>query len=535
MREPSHRHTRGNPRGSGDSRAVTSPRRVTASVSAKPAESLACVGVTDRQGIARSDVEGIRPEIGVSLPVLRDYQADAVEDLRDAYRCGARAPLFVAPTGSGKTRIFAHIASSAVAKGRSVLVLVHRRELLRQASEKLTAVNVTHGVIAPGHAATADPVQVASVQTLARRLEQLREAAPQLVIVDEAHHAVAGQWRTILDAFPTAHLLGVTATPIRSDGAGLGVRAGGVFDAMICGPSIAELMQQGHLVRARVFAPAVAPDLTGIRTRAGDYETTQLAEAMSAPQVIGCAVEHYRRHAAGLPTVLFAASVRHAESMAEAFRTTGIRAVAASGTTSVAERDAAIAGLATGAVEVLCSCDLISEGLDVPAIGAVILLRPTKSLALYLQQVGRGMRPVPGKSELVVLDHAGNSIVHGLPEIPRRWSLDGGCALAPRRGRVSKAFCTSCAAVMPRGAEACRDCATPISAHERFVPHSNGLLSEVPPDVAAWMVAVHTSPMPELLKQARTVADLVAIQRARRFKPGWVWFKWQELRRRLSA
>ncbi len=480
---------------------------------------------------------GCRDEKGSARPQgLRLYQVDAVEQLRDAYRRGARAPLLVLPTGGGKTVVFSHIAAAAVAKGRSVLVLVHRRELLRQASEKLTSAGVAHGIIAPGHAATDHPVQVASVQTLARRLDQMRQAPPQLVIIDEAHHAVAGQWRAILDAFPEAHILGVTATPIRSDGAGLGVRAGGVFDALVSGPSIADLIDQRHLVRPRIFAPAPgeAPDLSGIRTRGGDYEVAQLAEAMSAPQVVGCAVEHYRRHAAGLPTVLFAASVHHAEAVAEAFRAAGIRAVAASGTTPPAERDAAIKGLATGAVEVLCSCDLISEGLDVPAIGAVMLLRPTQSLALYLQQVGRGLRPADGKSELIVLDHAGNSLVHGLPQMPQRWSLEGDPTRLSGKGRRNKPICTVCASVLRRGAEACGDCGTPARPPKREMQQGHGVLSEVPPDVVAWMLAVHTLPVPELLNRARTVSDLIAIQRARGFKPGWVWHKWRDILQRRS-
>ncbi len=464
-----------------------------------------------------------------AAPPLRPYQAEAVERLRDAYRRGARAPLLVLPTGGGKTVVFSHIAAAAVAKGRSVLVLVHRRELIRQAAAKLAAAGVAHGIIAPGYAATADAVQVASVQTLARRLDGMRQAPPRLVIVDEAHHAVAGQWRAILDAVPEAHLLGVTATPIRSDGAGLGVRAGGVFDALVCGPSIADLMAEGHLVRARVFAPAVAPDLTGIRTRGGDYEAAQLAEAMSAPQVIGCAVEHYRRHAAGLPTVLFAASVRHAEAMAEAFRAAGIRAVAASGITPAAERDAAIAGLATGAVEVLCSCDLVSEGLDVPAIGAVILLRPTKSLALYLQQVGRGLRPADGKAELVVLDHAGNGLTHGLPDAARRWSLDGLGRKPPPKGRTTTVFCSACAAVVPRSTDTCCACGAPARPAAAAVQHGDGTLAEVTEEVAARMSALRSRPVPDLLREARTVDDLAAIQRARGFKPGWVWFKAREL------
>jgi DNA repair protein RadD len=432
--------------------------------------------------------------------------------------------------------VFSHIVPAALAKGRSVMVPVPRRELLRQASEKPTTAGVAHGIIAPGHAATDHPVQVASVQTLARRLDQMRQAPPRLVIIDEAHHAVAGQWRAILDAFRAAHQLGVTATPIRSVGAGLGVRAGGVFDALVCGPSIADLMAEKHLVRARVFAPVVVPDLTGIRTRSGDYEAAQLAEAMSAPQVVGCAVEHYRRHAAGLPTVLFAASVLHAEAMAGAFRAAGIRAVAVSGVTPPAERDAAVAGLATGAVEVLCSCDLISEGLDVPAIGAVILLRPTKSLALYLQQVGRGLRAADGKAALVVMDHAGNTLTQGLPDAPRRWTLDGLGPKPPSKHRTMKAFCAACAAVLSRGAAECGGCGAPARSPAAPTRHENGTLTEVTTADAERLDALRTRPIRMLLREVRTVDDLAAIQRARSYKPAWVRYAWGDvLNRRLQS
>jgi len=447
---------------------------------------------------------------------LRLYQSEAVERVRDAYRSGARAPLLVLPTGAGKTVVFSHVSAATADRGKRVLVLVHRRELIRQSSAKLSDAGVAHGIIAPGHTPTRDAVQVASVQTLARRLGDPRYQAPDLIVIDEAHHAVAGQWATVCAAYPGARLLGVTATPQRMDGLGLGIEAGGPFDAMVTGPTVAELIAGGFLVPAKVFAPAEAPDLSGVRTVRGDYEVSALADAMAAPKIVGNAVEHYARHAAGLPAIVFSPSVAHAEATAEAFRGAGWRAVAASGATDPGERDAAIRGLGTGAVQVLCSCDLISEGLDVPAVGAVILLRPTKSLGLYLQQVGRGLRPAEGKTALIVLDHAGNTLAHGMPDADREWTLAG----KKRRQRDAvppTRQCTECFAVHAP-APACPECGHVYEMKAREIEAVEGLLVEMDAERSA---RLRGGPLSLLLRDAKSRDDVEAIRRARGYKPGW--------------
>lgn len=455
---------------------------------------------------------------------LRDYQARAVEAVRDAFRSGARAPLLVAPTGAGKTVMFSYVASEAASRGKRVLILVHRRELIRQASRKLTETDVSHGIIAPGHTATRDLVQVASVQTLARRLGDPRYSAPDLIVVDEAHHAIAGQWATVAAAYPAARLLGVTATPQRLDGLGLGVEAGGCFDALVMGPTMAELIELGFLTPCRVFAPAEAPDLSGVRIKGGDYDARALEGAMGAPKIVGNAVEHYARHAAGQPAICFSPSVAHAEATAEAFRAAGWRAVAASGETPAAERDAAIAGLGTGAVQVLCSCDLISEGLDVPAVGAVILLRPTKSLGLYLQQVGRGLRPAPGKTHLTVLDHAGNTLTHGMPEAAREWTLAGKKRRAKDEQPPPARQCPTCFAVHAP-APACPECRHVYEVAKREIEHVDGALQEVDGDRLAELRA---KPLRELLRGASSRADLAEIAKAKGYAAGWVWHVMRE-------
>jgi DNA repair protein RadD len=219
--------------------------------------------------------------------------------------------------------------------------------------------------------------------------------------------------------------LGVTATPARLDGKGLGIAVGGIFDALVPGPSIRELVELGFLSPARVFVPESLIDLRGVRTRGGDFVAGDLAKRVDKHSVSGDAVEHYRLRADHQPAIAFGCTVDHCEHIAERFRDAGYRSQCVHGDLKTKDRDRMIAGLGTGEIEVLTSCDLISEGLDVPAVGAVILLRPTKSLVLFMQQVGRGMRTAPGKTALIINDHAGNTLRHGLPDQERIWTLDG--------------------------------------------------------------------------------------------------------------
>lgn len=455
---------------------------------------------------------------------LRPYQQVAVDAVRHALRHGSRATLLVIPTGGGKTVCFSHIAHGALSKGKRVLIVAHRRELIRQASDKLTAAGVQHGIIAPGAEPTNDLVQVGSIQTLARRLDRLPRF--DLIILDEAHHAVSGQWSLLLASQPQARVLGVTATPERADGKGLGVSCGGVFDRIVIGPIVQELVDLGYLTPCRVFAPANAPDMSAVRTRAGDYAASDLAEVMDQPVIVGDAIKHYAQYAAGLPTIAFCPTVASAQAYAEAFRAAGWRSEAAYGAMPADARDAALGGLATGAVQVLTTCDLISEGLDVPAVGCVILLRPTKSLGLHVQQVGRGLRPVPGKTHLIVLDHAGNTHRHGLPNAAHEWSLDSSKReknAAPAAWRCNACFamndgpvCVECGAARPVEARATLQ--TERDAHRV----TDGELVEVSPEEAERRNRLRSAPLRELLTGRETRADLHEIARVRGYRPGWV-------------
>lgn len=446
--------------------------------------------------------------------VLRRYQSDAIEQTRDAYRAGARAVLLAAPTGSGKTVVFSHVAANAAARCGRVLILVHRQELLRQTSATLTRFDVTHGLIAPRHPATDHPVQIASVQTLVRRLARMTWT-PTLIVVDEAHHATrtTGHGK-VLAYWPDARVLGVTATPARLDGQGLGTVAGGFFERLVLGPSVADLVSQGFLSRPVVFAPPTAVDLSGVRTRGGDFAAEALAAAVDRPAITGDAVDHYRRHCQGAPAIAFCASVAHAEHVAEAFRLEGFQAASIDGKLNDLDRAARIADLGSGALHVLTSCDIISEGTDIPVVGAALLLRPTQSLGLYLQQVGRALRPYPGKDRAVILDHVGNCRRHGLPDDDRAWTLEGRKRRATDTAPpVAIRQCSACYTVH-RPAPACPSCGFVYPVQHRVVAEVAGDLAEVDP------AALRATREAEQ-KRARTLDDLRRLGAARGYRPGW--------------
>ncbi len=450
---------------------------------------------------------------------LRGYQQRAIGDLRDAYRAGSRAPLLCLPTGGGKTIIFTAIAQSAVSRGRQVLILVHRRELLHQASRKLTAIGLDHGLIAAGIPATDHPVQVASVQTLVRRLPGM-DWQPSLVIIDEAHHASAGSWARILQQWPDAYRLGVTATPCRLDGRGLST----AFDSLVEGPTVADLTAAGYLSPARIYAPPVIADLSGLRRRAGDYAVDQAASAMDRPTVTGDAIGHYTRLAAGQRAIAFCCSIAHAESVARSFNAAGISAATLLGNTP--DRDAVVAAFDAGTVQILVTVDVVSEGFDIPAASCAILLRPTQSLGLFLQQVGRVLRPAPGKQQALILDHVGNVHRHGFPDDLREWSLADGV----RRGTRGAAAptvrtCPQCyAAFKPAPICPCCGHEQPI-AKPRIMRQVDGELQELHRESVRQRIAERATKRREQ-QAARTLPDLLALAKRRGYSPGWAYRLW---------
>ena len=439
---------------------------------------------------------------------LRDYQRQAIADLRAAFRAGARAPLLVAPTGAGKTVIIAAVLQGVASRGQSAIVLVHRRELIAQTSAKLTLAGVEHGIIAAGVSGANASIQVASVQTLARRLDRIA-AQPDLIVIDEAHHAAASTWGKALSHWPKALRLGVTATPVRQDGRGLKA----VFDRLVLGPSTAELISAGFLCPARIYAPPPVADLSGLHRRAGDYAIDEAAERMDRPIVTGDAIAHYQRLAAGQRAIAFCCNVKHAEHVCAAFNDAGVEAATLLGATDPLRRDATVARFAAGELQVLVTVDVVSEGFDIPAAGCAILLRPTQSLGLYLQQVGRVLRPAPSKAAAIVLDHVGNVHRHGWPDDPREWSLDDRLKRAGATGPPAPTVrtCEVCFAAF-KPAPVCPCCGTPSKLSAREIQQRDGELQELERNQQRRQVG-----------KARSLSELLTVAKQRGYAPGWAY------------
>ena len=420
---------------------------------------------------------------------LRNNQMGFVAGLRGSFARGNRAVLGVAPTGFGKTCVFSYLAARLVENRKRLVILNHREELTEQISRTLHQFNVGHGIIAAGMQYDRRPLaHVASVFTLARRLDTT--LVPDYVVIDEAHHCISGStWGKVIERWRACNaglkVIGVTATPERLSGEGLGQ----VFDDMVMGPTTAELIAAGWLAPYRLFAPPIEQqaDLSGVHTKMGEFARGEAAAAVDKPAIIGSAVSHYRKYLDGAPAVAFCASIAHAQHVAEQFRAEGFRAASIDGGMEKDTRRSVVRDFASGQLNVMTSCDLVSEGFDIPGMVGAIMLRPTQSLALYLQQVGRALRICPGKSSAVLLDHVGNSARHGLPDDEREWSLAG-------RDRKSKADrdpddvaikqCKACFAISRATAAVCRECGKPFIAVARKVEEKEGELQEVDPAVA---------------------------------------------------
>lgn len=458
---------------------------------------------------------------------LRPYQQTIDASIRDALRAGKRRPLVVSPTGSGKTVIFSHIAGGAGRKGKRVWILVHRQELIDQTSRTMRDFGVPHGIIAAGWPVDPLPhVQIVSVQTVVRRVSGL--IPPDVIIVDECHHAAAGTWAKILTAFPRAVVLGFTATPERLDGKGLA----DAFDDIIRGPEVHWLIENQYLCQPVYYAPPNQLNIDGLHVRGGDFARDETAEMMDKPTITGDAVEHYRRLCAGAPAVAFCASVAHAEHVAQAFNSAGFTAATLDGTLDGAERRRRVNALKDGSLRVLTSCEIISEGFDIPVVTAAILLRPTKSLGMHLQQIGRVLRPAPGKTRAIILDHVGNCLRHGLAEEVREWSLEG----RPKKKKASDddeappvRQCPQCYAChVP--APICPECGHTYEIKVRKLEQQDGELVELS---AAWMAKQRKQEQ----GQASSFEELVALGKARGYRNAVFWAKrvWNSRQQRRSA
>jgi len=376
---------------------------------------------------------------------LRPYQQQGCEQTLLAFESLDKL-VAVAPTGSGKTVYAASLIEHAVKHGQRALFLAHRKELIDQTSKMLDFIGLQHGVMMGDHHRHRPEarVQVASVQSLmsqracvsCRNLPELMETCQlcdgsgrqrsrklpeaDFIVVDEAHRVLGDQYVALLKHYPHAKVLAITATPWRLDGKGLAA----MFSKMIVLANMAELIDQGFLLPLRIFRPPQAIDLSAVRMTRGDYDNHQLGGVMRNTTLIGNIVDHYKQLASNERAVVFCTNVLHSEDVTRRFVEAGIAAEHLDGSMPKGKREAILARLSDGTTKVVCNCDVLCEGWDLPSLHCVILARPTKSITRYLQQVGRAMRTFEGQQYALILDHANCTREHGRPENFRRWTLE---------------------------------------------------------------------------------------------------------------
>lgn len=433
--------------------------------------------------------------------ILRDYQVRSFEDLRDGFRKNLRRQILIAPTGSGKTTVAAHMIAGAVARGRRVLFVAHRKELIEQASARLFEHGVDHGIIMADHPLKRSDlgVQVASIQTLVRRPKW---PEVELVVIDEAHHAAADSYERLFTQYPNAWVIGLTATPWRIDGRGLDE----LFDGIVVASTPKDLIKQGHLCDYGGFRYA-EPDLSGVRTIAGDYEQHGLTAACS--KVVGDVVGQWLARAAHMKTILFGVNIEHSRVLAAAFGASGVRVDTIDHTISKPEREATLARVRSGETRIICNVGILGEGVDIPDLECAVLARPTKSLSLYLQQVGRVMRPFPGKPRATIHDHAGLIRRHGLPDDSRDYSLQSSKETQPKGEAIRT--CPKCFACF-RTAPECPECGYLFPIKKRELVEVEGVAVDIR---AGRDRGADKSEMDQFKR------ELIAEARRRGYKPGW--------------
>jgi DNA repair protein RadD len=377
---------------------------------------------------------------------LRPYQHEMIDAARDRMRLGSKRTLLVLPTGGGKTVVAAAIISAAESKGSRVLFLAHRRELISQTADKLLRFGVQPGVILAGEPkALHRSVQVASVQTLIRRPGELGQV--DLIFVDEAHHLVEGNtYDKLLEWWPGARVVGLTATPWRLDGAGLA----DVFDSHVLVRTPRQLRDEGYLVPVTgwEYAPV---NTRSARVKGGDFDAKSMEQAAMSKTLFGEIIGDWKAHAGGVRTVLFGCTVAHSAAMAQAFVDAGVPAEHLDGETPKDKRAAILSRLRSGDTRVLCNVNVATEGWDCPELECVILARPTLSTSLYLQMVGRVLRPSEGKATARIHDHARCLAAHGHPYADRDYSPEksSGASRKEVESTVRRdKRCPSCSAVV---------------------------------------------------------------------------------------
>lgn len=432
---------------------------------------------------------------------LRDYQTNIVNKVKKSWIEGYKYPCIVAPCGAGKTLITAHMARLATHNKKRVMFIVHRKELCEQTEKTFSNYGVDMAYCT-----------VNMIQTLVNKVESVEK--PDLIIVDENHHAKASSYKKIFDKFKETYRIGVTATPVRLDGSGFK----DVNDTLIEEVSAKWLIENKYLSPARLYsAPMI--DLKKVNAIKGDYDMGQCEELLDNSTIYGDVIKHWREKAEGKRTIVYCVSVKHSKTTAEMFKNDGIVAAHIDGATPKTEREKIIEGYRSGHITVICNCDILSEGFDVPDCECVILLRPTQSLTIFIQQSMRCMRFKENK-EAIILDHVANVFRFGLPWKDRKWTLEGKKKKDKKKLKgEDENTCWTCEKCFfswdKSEGRICPDCGQEIPLSERDIK----ILE------ATNLIEITENMFKHSRKEKRE--ELKRIQAEKGYKKGWVWYQMQ--------
>ncbi|EUJ46691.1 DEAD/DEAH box helicase [Paenilisteria rocourtiae] len=400
--------------------------------------------------------------------------------------------------GAGKSVILSEIIRRTTHNKNNVLFLVHRKELIDQIRNTLQSNDVDM-----------DFVTLGMVQTIVRRLDKM--VVPSLIIIDESHHVLANSYKKIIAHFSTALVVGFTATPVRLNGGGLG----DINDTLIEKVTAKWLIENNFLSPYKYYAPEIVQTDTLNIKRTGEFDMSGLDDQFNARMVWGDVIRHYQKLAPGEQAILYASSIYQSEKMAASFNAVGISSAHIDGKTPKTLRDDIIKRFREGEIKVLCNLDLIGEGFDVPDCSTVIMLRPTQSLSLYIQQSMRGMRYRPGKTSIII-DHVGNVTRFGLPDMERTWSL------TPRKGsNATKAeapvkICKECFMTVSQTVKRCEHCGAEFKVEVKAVEVDE--LAELQEIDEASFTLDYREP-----GDCKNMGELYELAKSRNYKQGWAY------------
>ncbi len=440
---------------------------------------------------------------------LRDYQLTAITETYSSFASGSNGVFLCLPTGAGKTVIFTEITKDYVSQHKRVCVVAHREELIKQAGKTINANGMQHGVIK----ARPSTFPLALVQIVSIDSMRVRELPwePDLIILDEAHLSKANRYNTFLERHQNAQKLLVSATPVRTDGTGFDDLA----QELITPATINDLIEHPDgpfLVPPKLYTGSrISEGLKSVKKTAGDYNKGALDSFMSSTQLVGDVVESYRKYAPGRKGVVFCVGIKHSKLVTEQFNSYGIKAEHIDGEMNSTDRDGVLDRLRSGETTIVTNASVLCEGWDEPSISYVGLARPTKSLALYIQQAGRGLRicPEQGKKDCVIIDHGNNVDEHGHILEERYWTLTG---KGKKKEKKDYKECQRCFAWMKLSAKTCPECG--------FTPEVQSRAVEIQEETE--FVEVNVKDTDPILREYR---KLLRFAKARNRKAGWAWFR----------